>query len=400
MRAFGLALALFTASLALQAADWPQFRGLKADGYSPETTLNFNWQAKPPQQLWRVAMTDNGFSGPSVVGNMVYIMDHQDGKDLVRAINLTTGKDVWGYTYDDPAKENWGFTRSTPTVANGKVYTLSRTGILCCFEAAKGTVLWWKNIRTDYKGAMPGWGYATSPVVDGKKLIVTPGGPNALVVALDKDTGAQIWAGGGSDGAGYATPVIATINGKRQYLIFAKATLAGVDANTGALLWSFPWKTGCDVNGAMPIIVGNSVFITSGYGHGCAVVDIGANGATLRWENKLIVAHFSSPVYANGYVYGNSDAFGGSLVCVELATGKEMWHQAGFEKGGLMAVGNLILAMAGNGGRVALVKITPQGYQEVGQLPQLGGANCWTAPVIANGKLLIRNKMALFCYDL
>ncbi|HEY3415506.1 MAG TPA: PQQ-binding-like beta-propeller repeat protein, partial [Armatimonadota bacterium] len=327
MRAFVLALICFAAFLSVQAADWPHYRGVKADGYSYETGLNLNWQAQSPKLLWRTAMTDNGFSGPSVVGNIVYIMDHQDKKDIVRAINLTTGQDVWGYSYDDPAGENWGYTRCTPTVAKGKVYTISRTGAVLCLDAAKGTVVWWKNMQKEYKGAQPGWFYSASVVIDGEKAIVSPGGPNATVVALNKDTGAQIWAGGGSNGANYATPVIATINGKRQYVLFGQRTLIGVDTENGALLWSFPWQTGCDVNAAAPVVVGNTIFITSDYDHGCGLLELGNNGPALRWQNKSMQAHVSSPIYADGYFYGNSNTNGGSLVCLEAATGREMWHR-------------------------------------------------------------------------
>ncbi len=262
----------------LFAADWPCYRGPNGNGISAETGLNKNWAAKPPKKVWTAAMTDKGFAGFSVAAGKVYIIDHKDKQDIVRAINLADGANVWSYPYAETSEENYGFARSTPTVDNGKVYTISRQGIVNCLDAQTGAKVWTRNICTDFKVTRrPGWDYAASVFIDGEKAIVCPGGADATVAALNKLTGETIWKGGGSDRAGYATPVLATLDGKRQYVIFAANNLLGVDTGAGQLLSSLPWKTDWEVNAATPAVFDNSIFITSGYGRGCALVDVTGN---------------------------------------------------------------------------------------------------------------------------
>jgi hypothetical protein len=191
--------------------------------------------------------------------------------------------------------------------------------------------------------------------------------------------------------------VAATINGKAQYVIFTSQALKGVDTATGSVLWSFPWKTGAECNAATPLVMGNSIFIATGYGHGCAMVDITPEGAKSRWENKEIQAHFSSPIFSGGYIYGTGDP--GVLACLDPATGKALWRKEGFEKGGIAAVDGTILALDGAGGDLVMAAIAPDAYKELGRLTPLGGQS-WTAPIVANGKLIVRNKTTLACYSL
>lgn len=383
--------------ITLFAADWPQFRGPNANGIAPETGINKAWTSRTPKFLWNILLTDQGYSGPSVAGGKVFIIDHQGNQDIVRALDLRTGKDVWRFTYADASSSNYGFSRATPVVDGSKVYTLSRLGVVNCLDANSGKKLWARNIQTDFRGKKPQWDYSMSVLVDGNKLIVCPGGANAAVAALDKNSGKTLWAGGGSDMPGYATPVAATIGGTKQYVVFTAFNLIGVDAGSGRLLWNFPWKTGSDVNAATPIVVGNSIFITSDYGHGCAMVDISGGRASARWQNRDIQGHFNTPIYADGYLYGIGDP--GNLVCLDARTGQVRWKQRGFGKGGLVGVDGTLIAVDGNGGDVVLVNMTASSYQELGRIHPLGGQS-WTAPVVAHGKLLIRNTRALACIDL
>ena len=177
----------------LFAADWPQFRGPRHDGISPEKGIRKSWRPAP-KQLWKVAMTDNGYSGPAVAGGRVYIIDHQGKNDIVRALNLRTGKEIWRFSYPDAERDNYGFARATPTVSDGKVYTLSRTGMLHCLDAASGKKRWGLNIITTFSGKPGQWDLGASPFIDGNKLIVVPGGAKATVVALNKETGKPICA--------------------------------------------------------------------------------------------------------------------------------------------------------------------------------------------------------------
>lgn len=397
--AFTLACALSLAVRA-SAADWPRFLGPTGNGVSADKGINKNWAEKPPKELWRVALGDSGFAGPSVAKGRVYIIDHKGDKDLVRVLDLKNGTDLWTpYSYQDSDRQSdgWGYSQSTPTVDNGRVYTLGRLGTLNCFDAASGKLLWTRNIIADFKGRLPGWNLAASPYIDGNKLIVCPGGPDAAVAALDKMTGVTLWKGGGSDNGGYATPVAVTLNGKKQYLIFTSANVMGVDVNDGTQLWKFPWVTGANVNASTPIAIGNSVFITSAYGHGAAFLDVALDGVTQRWMKREIQSRFTTPLLLNGMLYTTTD--NNNLVCFDPQTGEIKWKQPGFEWGGLVYVDGVVIVADGAKGDVVMFNPTPDGYQELGRIKPLGGRS-WTAPIVADGKLLVRNQQALVCLDL
>lgn len=399
MRKFAALLSLILVSSMVLAGDWPQFGGPTANFIAPDTGINKDWKTKPPKELWRINLTDDGYAGPAVAAGKMFIIDHEGAQDVVRAVDIATGKDAWTFKYDDATKSNYGFARSTPAFDNGKIYTFSRTGNLHCLDAAKGTSLWSRNVRADFRGKAGGWDYAASPVIDGEKLIVCPGGDGASVVALDKNTGKDIWKGGGNDKAGYATPVIATLGGKKQYIIFAGSSVYGADAASGAQLWQFPWKTGYDVNAAMPIVMGNNVFITSNYDHGCALVSVGAGGASQAYTTKDMQSHFSTPVLFNGRIYGTASNKSEELVCIDPQSGKALWRQPGFEKGGVVAADGVIIALGGKTGDCVMAALKPDAYQELGRIKPLGGQS-WTAPILADKKLYVRNKQALVCLDL
>ncbi|MBI2842526.1 MAG: PQQ-binding-like beta-propeller repeat protein [Armatimonadetes bacterium] len=398
-----LAILLVLAVLCLspgivRGADWPQFRGPNADGISPEKLANKNWKQNPPKVLWKIPLGDDGYAGPSVAAGKLFIIDHKGNQDIVRAIDIKTGKDVWQFAYEDGEKPNYGFSRATPVINGNKVYALGRLGVLNCLDVKTGKKLWSRNICKEFDGKKPGWEYAMSPLVDGNKLILCPGGPNASVVALDKNTGKTIWKGGGSDVPGYATPVPLMTGGKKQYVTFTAVSLIGVDANDGTLLWSIPWKTSYDINAATPIVLGSTVFATSGYNHGCALLDVSSDSAKIRWETKDLASRFSSPIYHQGHFYGISEP-GGDLVCIDGQTGSVKWKQPGFEFGGLVAIDGMLIAADGKDGDIIMSKLSPDSYQELGRTKPLGGQS-WTAPIISNGKLIVRNKTELACLAL
>ena len=384
-------------SLSVFAADWPLFRGPNADGISPDTGINKSWKEKPPKQLWKYDLSDDGFAGPSAAGGKVFIIDHIERDDVVRALDLNTGEQAWEFKYPEAGKSDWGFARSTPVISDGKVYTLSRSGTLHCLNAADGTKVWSLNIITDLNGQAPKWKVSMSPVIDGNKLIVTPGGKKSMVVALNKNTGKVIWKGSGKDKISYVTPVVATIGTKKQYITLTNVSMISVDAANGKLLWAFPWKTKYGVNGAMPIVNKDLVFVSSGYDHGCALVKVGPGKAVAVWENTVMQAHFSSPILYKGYIYGTGDP--SSLMCLDPKTGKSVWKKNGFEKGGILIVDGAIIALNGKGGDLVIAEATPKAYNELGRIKPLSG-RCWTAPIIADGKVVVRNKKTLVCLDL
>ena len=379
------------------ASDWPCFLGPNKNGSSPETGINKDWKARPPKLLWKTPMGDRGYAGPSVADGKVLIIDHKGADDVVRAVDIKTGKDVWTFSYPDARGHNYGFSRATPTVDENRVYTLSREGNLHCLKLGDGAKVWAVSLVRRFAGRLPQWRLATSPLIDGDKLIVVPGGRDACVAALDKMSGKTIWKGGGSDKPGYATPVAATLDGKKQYVVFAARNLIGVDAANGRLLWKYPWRTSYDVNAATPIVSGRGVFITSGYRHGCALLKLTGGQPKRVWENKAIQSHFSSPIAHRGYIYGTSDP--GRLVCLDARTGKTQWTQRGFQKGGLVALDGVLIVVDGARGSITMCRLSPQRYQELGRITGLGGQS-WTAPIVADGKLIVRNKSALACYNL
>jgi len=396
-------LVLSTISLSVAwASDWPRFLGPNADGTSPETGINKDWKTKPPKELWRISLTDDGYAGPSVAAGKLHIIDHKGAADVVRAVDVATGKDAWTFSYPDTDKKLYGFARATPTYDNGKLYTASRFAVLHCLDAEKGTKLWSRDLKKEFKGKRRNegkfdWGYAESPRIDGDRLIFCPGGPGAAMVVLDKNSGQDIWKGGGDDQAGYGSTAIGTIGGKKQYVSFGGVGLFGVDAEKGALLWRYQWETEWDVNTATPIIIGDAVFISSGYGRGCALISVAGNKAEKVWQNANLQEHFSTPVLSGGYIYGVGDP--NKLMCLDPKTGKLMWSQGGFGKGSVIALDGVLIVLNGGTGDVAMVKIAPESYQEMGRFKPLGGES-WTAPIVADGKLFIRNHTALVCLDL
>ncbi len=380
------------------ASDWPNFLGPNRNGISPETGINKDWKAREPKVLWTTPMGDDGYAGPAVAGGRVFIIDHKGADDVVRAIDLETGKDVWTFSYPDMAKSNYGFSHATPTVDGAHVYTMSRLGKLHCLTAGDGEKVWARDIIKELGGKLPQWQVAASPVVDGDRVIVLPGGHGACVAALDRRTGQTVWKGGGDDGASYATPVVATLGGKKQYVVFSAGGLLGVDAADGKLLWRFPWKTSYDVNAATPIVVSDdTVFITSGYGRGCALVKVAGGHAQAVWENKVMHSHFSTPILSAGHIYGTSD--NNRTVCLDVATGKMKWEERGGGKGGVVSVDGTLITVDGSRGAVTMMELSPDGFKPLGQITPLGGQS-WTAPIVAGGRLLVRNQQVLACLDL
>ncbi len=378
------------------AADWPQFLGPTGNSISTEKIANKNWNKTPPKKLWSVAMSDDGYAGPSVAAGKVYIVDHVGSENVVRAINLQTGKDVWSYRFPDAQNANYGYVRATPVVNSGRVYIIGRFGEIICLNAANGKKLWARNFATEFKGKIPTWQISMSPLIDGNKLILTPGGENAAMVALDKVTGKTIWQGGGNDQTSYATSAVAVFGGIRQYVVFTAVSIIGVDAVKGTLLWRVPWKTSYNINGAVAQITGNRVFLTSGYNHGSILLEINGNTAKTVWESKDMQARFNSPVLLGGHAYGIGEP--GELTCVNLQTGKATWKHGGFEFGGLIAADGVLLALNGGSGELVMVKASPDRYHELGKFTPLGGQS-WTAPILANGNLIVRNKTTLACYS-
>ncbi|MCY3020694.1 MAG: PQQ-like beta-propeller repeat protein [Planctomycetota bacterium] len=385
--------------------DWPQWRGPKRDGISTETGLLKEWPTGGPPLVWTAKGLGAGYSGPSIAGGKVYTMGDVGGSSSVLCLDAATGKQVWiakvGKTGGGGGHPG---PRCTPTVDGGLVFALDQFGELVCLQAATGQPVWSKNLTTDFKGGVPGWGYAESPLVDGPLVIVTPGGRGGALAALNKTTGAVVWRSTGfNDGAHYSSAIVAEIGGVRQYIQLTGENVAGVAATTGQVLWRAPRKGQVAVV-ATPIYADNEVFVTSSYDVGHNAFKISGSGgqfsAARLYDGKEITNHHGGVVLVGQCLYGHSDS--GGWTCMDFKTGKVVWKNGGVGKGSVVcADGRLYTRSEGGKGTIALVEASPDGYKEHGRFnqPDLSGKNTWPHPVVCGGKLYIRDQDGLLCYD-
>ncbi len=383
---------------AARAEDWFRWRGPDLNGISRETGWLAKWPDEGPKRLWK-ASVGTGFSSVSVSRGHLYTMGN-DGKDTdtVYCFDAVTGAQLWKHPYLcllDP-KFYEGGTSATPTVDGDHVYTLSRKGDLFCFNAADGRVVWSKNVHGDLGNDIPTWGFAGSPLVEGDLLILNVG---AAGTALDKNTGKVVWHSD-TGASGYATPVPFDSGGERTIAIMASEAIDAVKPSDGALIWSFPWKTLYDVNAADPIISAGKMFISSGYGHGSALLDISGNKPAVLWQNKNFRNHINSSVFWQGYLYGVDDVSNSKyeLKCLAWDTGEVKWSEPKFGKGSLIIADGKIIGL-GDKGELMVAEASPKEFKPISRAQVLGGKS-WTTPVLSNGRIYCRNaKGDLVCLD-
>ena len=386
------------------AADWPTWRGPKRDGISTEKGLLAAWPAGGPPLAWKATGCGVGYSSVSVANGRVFTMgDGPDGSN-VRAFDEKSGKPVWTSPVLGKAGGNYEGTRCTPTVDGDAIYALGQFGDLICLDAAKGTERWRKNLSKDFGGGAPGWNYTESPLIDGNNVMVTPGGDKGTIVALDKKTGALVWQSKDyKDGAQYSSLVPADINGVHQYIQLTGQSVAGVDAATGALLWRADRKGETAII-TTPVYANNQVFVTSAYGVGCNAFKITKDGSSFKTEelyaNKNMANHHGGVILLGDYLYGSSDGKG--WVCQDFKTGAIKWAEKSVGKGSIAhADGHFYFRSEDGKGTVALVEATPDGYKETGRFdpPDRSNKNSWPHPVIANGRLYLRDQDVILSYD-
>lgn len=363
------------------SGDWPQYRGPSRNGISSEKGWSTRWPKQGPKVLWKTNV-GKGYSCMAISGGRLYTMGNKGDTDAVCCLDANTGRAIWRHSYKCPAKDYPG-PRATPTVNGGRVYTLSREGNLFCLDAKSGKVVWSRNLKKDHKLNVPGWGFASSPLVDGNLLLLNLG---TAGLAVDKQTGKTAWQTG-NDASGYASPVLGKPGGQRCVALFARNAIVGADPKTGKQLWRYTWQTSSDVNAADPIIAGNKVFISSNYGKGCALLNVGKGKATVAWQNRNMKNHFSSSVLVKGFLYGNDE---GSVRCLDFGSGAAKWNKGGLGKGQLMAADGKLIILSEHG-ELAIALASPGGYKELARAQVLGGT-CWTAPVLSGGKIYCRNQ--------
>jgi outer membrane protein assembly factor BamB len=389
--------------------DWPQWRGPDRNGLSKETGLLKSWPQGGPRLLWKTSGLGGGYSTISVARGRLYTMAYQGEQEVVECRSAADGKPIWTSPVD-PANHRFQYgegSRCQPTVDGDRLYVEGTSGDVACLTAADGKLVWHKNLVTDFGGSIPNWGYAESPLVDGEKLIVTPG-RRATIVALNKMTGEPIWSAQvtGGDPAAYSSAIRADVGGKPEYIQFTARGVVGVSATDGKFLWRWD-SPASGINISTPLYSDGQVFAASGYGKGGGLLKLAGTpdgGVTPsevyfspQYEN-----HHGGILLVDGYVYySEGHRLPAYLVCREFATGKLIWRSPEKQKGSLTyADGHLYFR--NERGPVSLVEATPKAYVETGRFdqPERSGAAAWSHPVVAGGRLYIRDQDNLFCYDI
>jgi outer membrane protein assembly factor BamB len=406
-------LILLSTGLSVLAGDWPQWRGPQRNGVSQETGLLKEWPADGPKLLWKVADIGSGYSTPAVVEDRLYLLANEGlDNEFVEALTVQGGKRIWstrlGQVGNPKQNPNFPAARSTPTVEGEFLYALSSDGDLACLEIGPGQVRWQKNLRTDFGGKPGDWAYAESPLIDGDTLVCTPGGGQSTLVALNKKTGALIWkcALPEAGDAAYASAIVVEAGGVKQYVQLLQKGLVGVETTTGKLLWRYG-KAVSRFNANIPTPVASEGYIyvgSAGTGGGAVqpkVKDGQIEPEQVYFEAKLPTA-IGGVVKIGEHLYGTTAQ---AMLCLEFATGQIKWEDRALGAASLCyADGRLYLHA--ESGDVALVEPSPESYCEKGRFTPPGQpkhANpmekAWAYPVVANGRLYIRDHGTLWCYD-
>lgn len=417
-----LVLAAFALFAFPAAADWPQWRGPERDGKAPATGLLERWPEGGPPLAWSAGGLGEGFSSLAVVGERLYTLgDLEDGQYLI-ALSREDGRRLWATRVGPRWEDEYGGPRSTPTVAGDRVYALGTDGDLVAADAASGRIVWRHHLPDDFGGRMmqiggTDWRWSESPLVDGDRVIVTPGARDAALVALDEATGEPIWktrlpgslGEAGADGAGYSSVVVSEAGGVRQYVQLLGRGVVGVRASDGELLWSYNRVANDVANIPTPLVDGDRVFVSSGYGTGAALLEIerGDNGAFDARERYFLPGerfqnHHGGMILHRGHVFTGTGHNQGFPIALELASGEVAWGPVRNDGGNSAAVtfADGHLYMRYQDGLVVLVEATPEEYRERGsfRIPEVRTFS-WSHPVVADGRLYLREQDRLYVYD-
>ena len=399
--------------------DWGEFHGPRRDAICRERGLLDTWPEGGPELLWKLEGLGRGYSTVSIAGGTLYTMGDlpaPGGKEeqCVLAYDLATRKSLWKSPIGPPHSD--GGPRCTPTIDGNAVYVIGTEGDVVCLEATNGDILWRRSMVDDFGGKMMSvWKFSESPLVDGEKLICTPGGEEAALVALDKTTGETIWTTklpamgeNGADGAGYSSAVVAEIGGVRQYVQLLGRGVVGVDAETGRVLWTYNDIANTVANITSPVVRGSYVFVTTAYSTGAALLKIDRDGNAFTAREVYFVSprdfqnHHGGVVLVGDYLYGGHGPNRGDPACIAFATGKIIWKERSPARGSagvLYADGHLVFRY--DRGEVVLIEATPEGMKVQGQFTApVDEGPAWAHPVIHNGRLFLRHANILCCYDL
>ena len=400
-----LTITLFLAASSLEAADWPSWRGPNRNDISQETGLLQVWPEGGPTQVWQYSNAGLGYSSFAVADGRLFTLGTRGEAEILLAIDADSGKELWAVELSPILSNGWGNgPRGTPTVDGNNVYALTGPGTLVCLSVKDGKQVWTTSMDK-FGGRRPGWGYTESVLIDGDNVICTPGGGQGTVLALNKKTGAKVWQSAEfTDGAQYASVVPVNHAGQRQYIQLTQQHVAGIDASSGKLLWKSPFP-GRTAVVPTPIYSDGKVYVTSGYGVGCKLLQVGAdNGVQEVYFNQTMKNHHGGVLLKDGYLYGYSD--GPGWICQDFKTGEMIWNNKTHGKGSVTYADGKLYCVAEGDGSVVLADASPEGWKISGKLTlpaqsqiRSPRGRVWSHPVVANGKLYLRDQEHIFCYD-
>ncbi len=384
--------------------DFPEYRGRLRDGVVHGPPLTRDWQSQPPRLVWQQPV-GGGYAAFAIAGSLAVTIEQRRDDEAVVCYDATTGQERWLHRYPAQFKEKLGGPgpRATPTIAGGNVYSLGVAGKLVCLDLTSGKQKWSVDILHDNDNLQ--WGMSGSPLVYDQYVVVNPGAQRSTaagraLVAYDRATGTPMWTGGDTK-AGYSSPMLANLAGKRQILLFDGEMVAGYDPQTGDRLWRFPCEAYQGINVAQPVVLeGDRVLISAGYNIGSTMLRVsGSRGkwsVEQLWKNINMRCKFTSPVVYQGFLYGLDD---GILVCLDEKTGERQWKDGRYGHGQLLLADDLLLILSEDG-KLVLVEATPEGHRELASMKALEGEKTWNTPALAEGKVYLRNHMQMACYDL
>jgi len=392
--------------------DWPRFRGPAGTGISSEKGLLKVWPKEGPKLLWHQTDIGDGYGTVAVSGAHIYaVSNHGMDDEFVQALSVAKGEPVWsarlGGVGNPDQQPPYPMARSTPALDGDRLYVFSSDGELACLKAATGELVWQKSVRKEFSGVPGTWGYGESPLLDGDAVVVTPGGAAATIVALNKMTGATLWKSAvpGGDKAAYATAIATTATGRKQYVQFLDKGVVGVDAKTGAFLWRYTGTAGGPANIASPIAKGNFVYSTNARRFNGGLIQLTATADGISAEqvylNRDLPNSLGGQVLVGDVLYGTNPQ---GPVCADFATGKIHWQEAAFGPAAVLHAEDRLYFHAEKGD-VALVEATSAAYRELGRFtppdpPKRRDSRerAWSYPVVANGRMYIRDLGCLWCY--
>jgi len=396
-----------------RAASWPQWQGPARNNVSPEKNLLPAWPAEGPKLLWKIDGLGEGYSTPTIDRGVLFGLSNQEEDEVVWARALDKGKLLWSRKIAAANREvDYQGSRSSATIDGDLLYALGVSGDLVCLRVADGAIVWRKNLIKDFGGILPfyreTYGYAESPLVDGDLVLVTPGGEKHTIAAFRKKTGKHVWSASvpsmkkGDNRAAYSSLVRGEVGGVRQYAQFLQGCVVGV-SNEGKMLWRWDKPSNDIANCTTPIFAGDLVFASSGYGKGCGVGQVVVKGKEAaiveKWFNKAMKNVHGGVVLVDGHVYGNSDP--GMLVCLELSTGKAKWQERAAGKGSILYADGRLYYRAERG-PMLLIEANSKEYVERGRFdpPQRSKLSSWAHPVVAGGRMYLRDQGHLLCYQI